>query len=103
MILSQGKEQQVAKRGTIRIEDDNDRIVYTYDGVIRRIDTFLNSTFFNEAGDKSLSIGITSDGKFAYSVFDPATGNEIRRDGILPNDIAGTATVKEGINLPDAF
>lgn len=104
MIYSKGKKQDVSLQGGVRIEHDNNRIVYTEDGIIRRIDTFLHSEFYDVTGVKRVVMGIQDDGLFGISYFDDL-GNEYHRDGVMPDGL-GTVTwvvAKEGEDIHDAF
>lgn len=56
IISQRGKAQDTTHAGGIRIEVQNDRIVYTIDGVVRRIDTALNTEWYSETGEL---IGVT--------------------------------------------
>lgn len=60
-VSSRGKKQENTKSGGVRIEWDNGRIVYTVDGVIRRIDTAFNTEFYNESGQFIGVVGVFPD------------------------------------------
>src|SRR5690606_32431505 len=102
IVSSRGKKQENTKSGGVRIEWDNGRIVYTVGGVIRRIDDALATYFYNEDGALVARNGIQLDGRAAMSSFDPDTGKEIYRNGILPDDTGGWIVAKEGESIQDA-
>lgn len=104
MISHRGKKQDVSLEGGVRIEHDNNRIVYTNNGAIMRADYAEYTAFYDPAtGGEVMRLGKLLDGRYGISWYDPATGREFMRSGVLPNDNPGAAVANEGINLPDAF
>jgi hypothetical protein len=102
-VTHRGKKQDKSLEGSIRVEYDNGRVVYTLEGVIRRIDDALATYYYNEDGDLIAVNGIQTDGRVALSNFDPTTGNEIYRNGKLPDDSYGWIVAKDGESIQDAF
>lgn len=80
MISSRGKKQDVSLKGGIRIEYDNNRIVYTLNNVVVRIDYPQYTSFF-----------------------DASNGKEMYRTGLLPDGTWGWVVAKEGEDIKDAF
>ena len=80
MISHTGKKQDVSLRGGVRIEQDNDRIVYTVNNKVARIDYPQWTSFF-----------------------DVSNGKEMYRTGLLPDGTWGWVVAKEGEDIKDAF
>lgn len=103
-LVQKGKAQSTAKEGTIRIEYDNDRIVYTQDGVVVREDAADHTSFYDpDTGGEAMRFGVLPDGKYGISWYDPTTGREFMRSGVLPDDTAGVVVPKDGYSVEDIY
>lgn len=102
IISRRGKAQDTSHDGGIRVEVQNDRIVFTEDGIVVSILDATGQSFYTPNG-LIYKVGKLADGRYGTSLFDPITGRETMRSGILPDDNDGWIVAKEGEDINDAF
>ena len=103
-IAERGKQVDNALQGTVRIERDNDRIVYTINGEIVRIDFATHTSFYDgPTGNELMRMGQLLDGKYGISWFDPTDGRELMRNGIMPDDTAASLTPRDEYSVAEVY
>lgn len=103
-VTERGKRKDNALQGTVRIEYDNDRIVFTAGGVVIAEYASDHTSYFDPAtGGEVMRMGKLLDDKYGVSWFDPATGRELMRAGIMPDDSAAWVTAKDGETVEDIY